>query len=686
MIEFVRQLIDWVGAHPQWAGAVIAAAAFGESLAFVGLIVPGVAVMFAAGALIAGGVLDFWPVFGWAVAGAILGDGVSFVLGRHYRERVGTLWPFRRYPQLLRRGRDFFERHGGKSVVLGRFIGPVRPVVPVVAGMLAMPPLRFYIINVLSALGWAPAYLLPGMAFGASLVLAGAVAGRLALLVAGLVLAGWLLAFVVRRLYRLGSARAGRWTAAAVRWARGHPQASWLFGDLLDPERPPGRALVVWLALLMGGGWLFGTILESVLTLDRLVQADQAFYDLFRSMRGPLGDRIMVVLSALGDSTVVTAVAVFVVLWLVWRRAWRDLFYWLAATAFGLLAVALLKLSLQVPRPVDLYQGLHAYSFPSSHATMSMVVYGFAAVLCTDELALRWRALTYSVAALLITGIAVSRLYLGAHWLSDVAGGLALGLTWVALLAIARRRHVHPTLGPGLAAGVALVLVAAGAWHAGVNLKADLSRYAERHPVQEMDLAAWQAGGWRRLPAWRIDLEGEFEQPLNVQWAGPLDAIRATLLARGWRQPVTLDWHTILRYLLPSPEAGRLPVLPQLHDGRQEALLLVRDISAADGKLLVLHLWPTDTRLAPQRIPLWVGTLGWLDLRRLPLLALPVTTLDGDSPVGRSGLADTTLCSVQRRDPAIGGQAVGPGRFGSVLMCRAALPTMTSGGQEPPPE
>src|SRR5690606_27242897 len=138
--------------------------------------------MLAAGALVGLDRLDLVPLLAASVAGAFIGDGASFWLGRRYRDRLEDMWPFRRHPAWLSRGRDFFVRHGGKSVILGRFIGPLWPLVPRAAGMLGMRPASFVAINFASALLWAPAYLLPGVVFGASIALAGAVATRLAVL------------------------------------------------------------------------------------------------------------------------------------------------------------------------------------------------------------------------------------------------------------------------------------------------------------------------------------------------------------------------------------------------------------------------------------------------------------------------------------------------------------------------
>ena len=126
-----------------------------------------------------------------AMAGAVAGDGVSYWLGHHYKRRLTGLWPFSRYPGMLQRGETFFSRNGGKSILLGRFVGPVRPVIPVVAGMMGMKPVHFSIVNVLSAIGWALVYILPGVVFGTSLAVAGAVSTRLAVVVFILILGIW---------------------------------------------------------------------------------------------------------------------------------------------------------------------------------------------------------------------------------------------------------------------------------------------------------------------------------------------------------------------------------------------------------------------------------------------------------------------------------------------------------------
>lgn len=166
MIETLQSLVEWIGQHPEHAGWVIFLVSLAESLAIVGVLIPGVIILLGAGSLIGAGVLDFWSSCAWAVAGAIIGDGLSYALGRHF-DYLAERWRwFRVHPDYLEKGHEFFQKWGDLSVMLGRFFGPIRAIVPLVAGLMDMPAKRFYLANVLSALVWAPAYLAPGMLVG----------------------------------------------------------------------------------------------------------------------------------------------------------------------------------------------------------------------------------------------------------------------------------------------------------------------------------------------------------------------------------------------------------------------------------------------------------------------------------------------------------------------------------------
>jgi membrane protein DedA with SNARE-associated domain len=166
MEAFGHHLVQFITLHPDLAVFVIALTAFGESFAFLSLLFPGTAVLIAAGTLVSAHVLNPVPAALAGIAGAVVGDAISFWIGRKCGPVIPRLWPFRSHPKALADGMGFFQRYGAASVFIGRFFGPLRAVVPLVAGMMEMPTVPFYVANVVSALIWAPALLFSGVILG----------------------------------------------------------------------------------------------------------------------------------------------------------------------------------------------------------------------------------------------------------------------------------------------------------------------------------------------------------------------------------------------------------------------------------------------------------------------------------------------------------------------------------------
>jgi membrane protein DedA with SNARE-associated domain len=148
--------------HSELTAAVVFVLGFAESIALVSLFVPSTVLFLAIGAAdgAAGG--SFWPVWLAGAAGAALGDLVSYGLGRYFKFDVPRIWPFCRFPDLLPKSRAMFERWGLLAIAGGKFLGMLRPFIPVVAGMLDMPWLLFLLGSVLSSLMWAGVFLAPG--------------------------------------------------------------------------------------------------------------------------------------------------------------------------------------------------------------------------------------------------------------------------------------------------------------------------------------------------------------------------------------------------------------------------------------------------------------------------------------------------------------------------------------------
>lgn len=153
---FVDGLMTFVRENQTYAPFIVMLLAFGESLAFVSLILPFWALLVGIGAIF-GQASDFtfWAVLVAAAIGAGLGDWVSYWIGKHYHKQIAGMWPLRNYPDLLPKGHRFFDKYGAWAIVLGRFSGPLRASVPIVAGTVQMHQPTFQLANWSSAFLWA---------------------------------------------------------------------------------------------------------------------------------------------------------------------------------------------------------------------------------------------------------------------------------------------------------------------------------------------------------------------------------------------------------------------------------------------------------------------------------------------------------------------------------------------------
>ncbi|MGQ3676345.1 DedA family protein [Xanthobacter sp. TB0139] len=162
MQAIVDATTAFVKEHHQLAPLVVFGLAFGESIALLSFFIPATVLLLAIGALVEASGLSFLPIWFAAAFGATLGDAVSYWFGFHYKERAKMFWPLSRRPDLVARAEHFFSRFGIWSVAIGRFFGPIRAVVPLIAGILAMRQSHFQMANVASAIVWSFAMLAPG--------------------------------------------------------------------------------------------------------------------------------------------------------------------------------------------------------------------------------------------------------------------------------------------------------------------------------------------------------------------------------------------------------------------------------------------------------------------------------------------------------------------------------------------
>jgi len=400
-------LSSWLSAHPEWLGLAIFVIACVECLALLGIVVPGTLLMFAAAALAGGGVLSLGQTLLLGYAGGLLGDLLSYALGRHFHQGIRRLPVLRQHPEWLVGAEVYFQRYGIVSLLVGRFIGPLRPMLPMIAGMFDMPLPRFVLLSLLSAAGWAVAYLLPGWSTGAAL--------RLPLPEGFWPEAGVLLAALALVL--------GASAQACLRRHR--------------------------LATALAAGLCLGALGALLLGWEHLRAFDQGLLALVQEQRSAGLDRLMVLTTRLGDFTTQLYAGALLGLLLLVARQWQAALFAGSALLATALANGILKALLARPRPDILLEPLSSYSLPSGHSSAAFAFFLVLGILAGCGQTPRMRLTWLLLAGLPALGIALSRVYLGVHWPSDIiAGGLLAGGLCATSLTLAQLRRPLEALGP----------------------------------------------------------------------------------------------------------------------------------------------------------------------------------------------------------------------------------------------
>ena len=355
-----------------------------KALAVIGAVIPGSSIVFIGGVLIGLKALDPWWTAAVAVTGAILGDGISYWLGHHYHERIRAVWPMKKLPAIVRsrtrvfrqkRRQERFSRsfsRAGAGHRSGR-----RWNVEYAAGAVLRNERPFGICLGRSPHSSRRAFRRFASACGRGELATGRHAGH------AIVVVLWAISKLVRFAFSHGWPRIKLLRDRAVERARGKSGLlARIVLSLFDPARAESQALLTAAVLLIGSAWLFLGILEDVVSNDPLVQLDQTIYTLLQGLRTEWADNVMVAVTELGGAagTVPVIIAVSLLLVLV-KRYWHTFGYWLAAVAFAEILVWVLKYTLGRARPNNIYTGVEQFSFPSGHAALSIVVYGFMAFL-----------------------------------------------------------------------------------------------------------------------------------------------------------------------------------------------------------------------------------------------------------------------------------------------------------------
>jgi membrane protein DedA with SNARE-associated domain/membrane-associated phospholipid phosphatase len=606
-----------------------------ESLAFIGVVVPGAVVVVFAGSLAAKGFFDLGDLIWFAAAGAILGDGISFRIGKgkhiHFGEENRIF-----KPALLEKGKLFFARHGGKSIILGRFVGLIRAVIPFVAGLSGMEAKRFYLWNIASAIVWASSHLLAGYFLGKAWRAVETWSTRFGVVVAAVLLlalcAYWLkrfaerrgrelIEFVVSLLSSIGKSIAAN--PHVQKYVENHPSFFTLVKKRLDRTKFSGLPLTLFVAAFLYILLLLAGVVEDVVSMDPIVALDTRIENLLYAFRDPLLVKVFLWITLLAKAKIVLCVTLLLgVIFFLWNK--REFIIPLIVTVTGSGMFNLLgKVAFHRQRPpgVGVYTET-SFSFPSGHAVIAAALYGFA-VYFLWRLAATWRTRLNILFAgiFLVAAIGFSRLYLGVHFLSDVLGGYLLGFLWLIIgmcmvewNARKERTSAAYTLSPTTArivtAGVALFCVA---FYVYSGLRYSPVPYLPHtHKQTVVDAKDILKSFMHALPKFTENIIGDRQQPLGMIIVTPGRRIISDAFSRaGWVETDSLRVGTAMKMLvalISDKEYPAAPVAPSFWNGHVNALSFEK---SPPGRTVrerhLARLWKTDLETSDSR-SIYVGT------------------------------------------------------------------------------
>lgn len=609
MTQTLSHFVDFLAAHQALALLFAFLMSFGEALLILGLFVPSTVALAGLGTLIGLGKMALLPVFAATVAGAIAGDALSFWAGKHFKDRILTFWPFSRNGALMAQGKQFIARHGGKSIFIARFVPGVKAVVPTVAGMMGMTAARFALVNAGSGFVWAAVHLLPAMALGRGLQVVHLANPRFVLLVMvglAVVIVAWASMWLTRSVL-LPVADRGRLRLALWLEGRG-TRARKLAGVLRNQNGALEEALLAGLALCSGAGFVL--LLMAVALDPQLALADAAIGQFVQGLRTDWANAAMIAITMLGDMAVVLPTVLMLIAALAACRHLALAGTVAAAALAGTAFVPLFKALMHRARPIPMYQGTDGFSFPSGHSTFATIIFGLLALFVAQSLPLRARKWVYGGFVGLIALIALSRVYLLAHWPSDVLAGILFGGMLVFVVALVLRARVVQVPRGVFAALVAIVGMGIMPVHVWTGWSDSADRYDAKPPLTTMDTAVWRADGWQSLPPTRILLDGDPGEGMLIQTDLALTDVVIALKAAGWTPGQTTLAGEFVGAILPSRQTlGDHAPWPLTHLGRQPLATLTK--AAAPDLRRVLRIWNSafEIRNAGDTAPLLLLSL-----------------------------------------------------------------------------
>ncbi len=607
-IAYIQPLIEWLRTHPEWASIIVFFISFLESLAIVGSIVPGSIMMTMVGILAGTGVIGLKSCLSAAIIGAIAGDGGSYFLGYYFSDRLALLWPFSRYPNWLAYGKNYFEHHGGKSVFLGRFVGPLRSIIPVIAGMMKMGHLHFFVANTFSAIGWSLLYLGPGILVGAaSSSLSTQTATKLFLVIIAILLFLWLFGLGVKKIW----ARTGNLLRPFLHsiWeSMHHIQFLKTIAKILTPRNETHYAKTFTTLLLC----VFFVTSSIFLTQDmahRIIcnHLDLPIYFFLQSIRTHSFDvfftTVLLFLNPLAILTLVITQVCHGVL----NHSPRFSGYWISLLFFTTLLCLGASPFLFHHAIGFLAASDKSFFSPVECFFLSTSIFAFFSLttLSNPEYPPALQQTFKWLITAFIFFASISLIYLGETWFSTVLTAFMLGCS-ISLLHWLFYRRIETLVSlKSFFTGLVFYIVI-GALMATLNFHQTLKIYNPRPTQYMLTHDAWWNQKKSLLPIYSSNRLGQPAGLFNLQYAGAIDVFEHSLISNGWEKQSTSFIENLIARTNPTP--SKIPLTGQFYLNRKPDLVMSYGRKGAKP-ILLLHLWRSNFHLLYEYNPIWIGNI-----------------------------------------------------------------------------
>ncbi|MGL5742146.1 MAG: VTT domain-containing protein [Legionella sp.] len=610
-IDYVQPLTDWLQNNPNWSLFITFLISLTESLAIIGSIVPGSVTMTAIGILAGSGIMRMDLTLLAAILGAVAGDSLSYALGYYYSDQLAEIWPFSKYPRWLQYGKDFFATHGGKSVLIGRFVGPLRSIIPVIAGILHMKQWRFFLANVLSAIGWSLLYVMPGVVIGAaSHELSTESATRLFILILALLAGIWLLSFIIKWIIRQLSSILRLylhdfWLAFKKNSLLVYIYNAFTPEDEINHYPTASRVLITFLCL-----FFFLFLLVLTVETQWLTYINLPTHLFFQSFSSFLLKTFFIFCTQLTCPAAILSLFIICCIWFIYHRNLIAVGYLFSLIILSWSFALLLHYTIYSPRPSGLLVTLPGSSFPAINLLVATSLYGFILFYINHTYSL----FTNTLKSVVLTILALSGLgsiYLGDYWLTDVLAAYFAGATICFIYCLIYRKthlkqkvmHYLLMISPLL---IGLLLTSFVSTY--FNFQTLSYNHTPYHKQFSLNIKTWWEQEKPILPIYQLSRIGKRISILNLQFAGNLDRLRHVLEQNGWESHLDSFFDNLMLRMTQKPNGVKLSLFRQLYDNKAPMLLMTYNDQQSQ-LTLELRIWESNYNLLQFKKPLWIGSI-----------------------------------------------------------------------------